>query len=185
MRSRKLTADEMRAESRRLYRNISARMKNIRGQETPVLNNALDRFRTLQETYIRYTSKMDESTLRKYYRDLKYIDNLKSSTVAGAIAAKKAVDERLSFKDQFTEKQWKKIENVYNKLVENNALLDRFKYDLEKAIGTRVKSRKGVDAIIEEIERAYGTAYEEFYDDDDALAIQFTENLSNIFDKYF
>lgn len=171
-------------ESRKLYRNLSRRIKAIQSQETPVADYAVKDFRELQEKYPRKLADMNDKQLREYYRDLRYISGLKTSTVKGALEAAKTFNPIVEKLRVFSPKTEDKFWKIYGKLFENNALLEKFKYEVFESIQTQLYGGLDVDDIIQNIEEAYQEAQEEGANADEQ-SILFTSKLDDIWNEYF
>lgn len=147
---------------RRLYRRISSRIKNV--EKLDLINtgySAVRDFKKLYQTYGSPKKSMDDKTLRSMYRDLKYIDRLKTSTVKGAKIAhenfKEIEGELGSFSPNTREKFW----SVYNKLYERTgSLIEYFKYDAFSNILNEMYSGANIDDIVDDLYKRYLTDIE-------------------------
>ena len=153
---------ELRQEFSKLLKNVSRRVANIERRGDTAFQYGATSFREFEEKIGKNCRKYSDEELRDYYRDLSYISSLKSSTVKGAERAKKNFEPIYNILRQssptLNEKFWK----IYGKLVESNALFDKYKYDLISAIMLEgVIRAQDEDEVVKNISEIYREAYEE------------------------
>lgn len=137
-------------------------------------------------------SSLTEEELRTVYRDIAYIGNLKSTTVAGAYKAQRMylpIQEKLqALSPDVRRRFWA----IYSKIIETNALMEQFKYELmEQNIDYLYSGQIDEDFIVNKIYELYdeiveqvGSGYgdeEDEKDVDKKIARLFTSKLDSIF----
>lgn len=188
MESTDLTKEELLKEVRRLRKNIGGRIKKIDALNIDLNRSASKDFKKFLQTYKNIGKDTTEKELRSAYRDLKYIDQLKTSTVKGA---KKAYED---FKDVeglvniLSPGKQKEFWDVYQKLYEvSGGMAERFKYDVfSEVINAEIQ---GVD--MEELALKITELYEKVYErtkfgngTDDELELRFTKSLGKFLEFY-
>ena len=165
MRSENLEREELIREVARLNRNLSNRLKNVSKipPEYRLKNDALSKYNELQDKTDKKPKEMSDKELRTYYRDLKYISSLKTSTVKGAENAAlnfKDLERKLEISSSVLRDE---IWELYGKLYEANpAVVEKFKYNIFDLINTQVlDSYKPTDIYLDEIINALQKAYGE------------------------
>lgn len=177
MKSRELTREEMLEDSRRIYSNLSKRLKRIQKIENAP-EYALLRFRELQENSPRDIRKLNDKELRAYYRQLKYINSLKSASVKGALSVASKwspVKEKLNSLSRDKEaKFW----SVYGKLYEETGISNRFKYDVFENISARMMQGEDAEDILNSILELYKELKSENPEEsEDDFSIRFSNEL--------
>ena len=81
---KQLTRQEKLTESRKLLKNILQRTKNIERRGLTSAFYAVNSFNELRKSLPKDISVLSDKELNNLYRDLKYINNLKTSYVKGA-----------------------------------------------------------------------------------------------------
>lgn len=153
---------ELRQEFSRLLKNVSRRVANIERRRATAFQYAATSFREFEKKIGKKWRELSDEELRDYYRDLTYISNLKSSTLKGATQAKKNFEPIYNILNQSSPTLKEKFWKIYGKLVENNALLEKYKYDLFDAIMVEgVIRAQNEDDVIKSINEIYREAYEE------------------------
>lgn len=164
MRVENLNREELIGEVARLNRNLSRRLKNISKipNDYRLENDALSKYEKLKNETNKTPSKMSDKELRSYYRDLKYIDSLKTASYKGAVSAAnnfKSFEKHMSYLSPNTrDKLW----GIYGKLYERHGdVIDRFKYNIfdlidRKVIGGDMDDESLLNNIISAFENAYG-----------------------------
>lgn len=143
-------------ESQRLYKNLSRRMTNIMKYGDKASQHAVSKWKEFNDEFPeRITKRLEPKKLVSIYRDLKYINALKTSTVKGAIRTKKVfvpVKEKLNVLSKSSQdKFW----DIYSKLYEHTTTMERFKYELFDTIIDYVYEGIDEDKAVIDIIRAY------------------------------
>lgn len=134
MKASNLNANELAKDIRRIEKNLKQRVAHIEAHEDLPQFGA-ESFRKFEDRLHRKLdgkplSSLTEEELRSLHRDIRYINDLKSTSIRGAEIARDKylpIKERLEalspeLRDRFRE--------AYNKLVGENKLLEQFKYDI-------------------------------------------------------
>ena len=116
--SSELTEEQLVKEIRRVNKNLSRRLDRIEKRGLEVSTFALNKYKDFKEKLPigRELRKLDKKQLQSLYRDVKYISNLKSSTVKGALATKnkfEPIRDRLNNPDDIV--YLNRHNNKYNK----------------------------------------------------------------------
>lgn len=168
-------------ESRRIYRNLSKRMRRIQGlsdlQDIP--DYAFYKFRELQENTPRDIRTLNDEELLQYYRDLKYISGLKSSTVKGAKSIQNKWEPVREILNTLSKDTKDKFWSVYKRLYEEGGVRERFKYEVFGNTISRMLQGTDVDRIKDDITKLYDSLIKEGVDDDE-LPIRFSEGLNEL-----
>lgn len=195
-----LSLKEMRQEIYRLRRELRADLKEVRElsrtSSLTIPQDALKHMRDLEKRTTKSkggtaVSHMGERELRNLYRDLEYVRGLKSSTPEGASKSAITWQPVKEFLDSTTEETRDKFWEVYNKLVSNRYLEEKFKYEIFEIL--RQQTEYGNLSDIDESAMAQLVSklddfYEEFtmYYGDDASDFSrnaFKSGFSDIFSQ--
>ena len=139
-------------ENQRLLKNIKRRVKTLESKYGETI--ATKKFASLKN---KTTRNLSAKELREQRRDLLYINNLKTSTVRGFKSFKKnfeSIAERMTNKD-FKDLFW----DIYGKMVEENKLLEKYKYELFDSIEELINDGINEDKIIEKLHDLYNEDY--------------------------
>lgn len=180
------TPDETKQEIRKLIRNIGRRVKNIEELGFIAPQYATRKFHELTDNR-KSLSDMTEKELNTLYRDLKYVDNLKSSTVKGAIDVGRNFEPIKQDLDTLSESTKKKFWEIYEKFYERTAgTAEAYKYIIfEQNIDEIFSGNTDVDDIVNKLIEAYDKSLMETGgDDENAMRIRFSSNLEDIFGNY-
>lgn len=174
---------------RRLEKNVRARVKEIEEREDLPQFGA-ESFRKyekrvqnfLKEKDATRLSQLSEAQLAIISRDIRYLNQLKSTSIKGAIQAKEMylpIKERL---DVLSPEQRHKFWETYNKVVERYAGMDKFKYDIQGVIIDSVYDGEEVDSVVNKIFEQYDTVLEGLGDEatDEKIKIRFTSKLKSL-----
>lgn len=178
-----LTPAEMRKESKRLIKNISARISRIEGLGSSAPQYAVNRFRQLEQNLPAKLTDLSDSQLRTLYRDLRYIENLKSSSVKGAkeVAVKfEPIKEKL---DALSPTTKKKFWEIYGKLYERTSgTMENFKYELFAANIDYIYGGQEVDKAVMDIIEEYDKTLEYLGGNanDEEIKLLFTQKLRSL-----
>ena len=146
-----LTRDEYIKEIKKLRKEIGARVRRIEaGESLPQF--ASERYRELTSQIRGKLSNYSLNELKDVYRDMYEIGQMKTSTVAGA--------KRYNYIVGMD----KNVRKLYNKLVEENALFEHFKYDILEFIDKWMNKGKSEAEIAEQLRSEYEGSRREFED---------------------
>lgn len=154
-----LAGKDLRREFSKEFRNVQRRMVNIERRSETASQIAVNKFKEFRKSLPSDWRFATDEDLRKYFSDLRYISNLKSATVKGAVRTKARfgpIERELEFVSPLLkEKFWAS----YQKLVEENILLEKYKYEIMDAVKTAVVNQaQEPDEILRVINELYHTA---------------------------
>lgn len=184
MESKRLTKEEYIKEIKRLYRNISNRLKVVEAQGFGS--------REATENFKRATEKIDPHRLVKsikaledkevvnLYRDLSYINSLKSSYIIGNKEYTEfwqPIKEKIELlSDSTKSKLWEMYDRIYN----ISPLYERFKYTIiATATEQAYSGNTDPEAFAEKIEELYNEIMQDggYSMSDEEFTIKFNEKL--------
>lgn len=179
---------EMIDEIRKIERKVIRRIKRIE-QRKDLPQFGAESFRKFEKRVWNKTegkplSTLSESELRTILRDVRYLDNLKSTSIRGATQAKKVylpVKDKLEALSKTTQN---KFWELYDKIVERFELMNRFKYELYSSAidyiyGGQTDTDKAVQQIFDEYDKIATETGMTL--DDKPFRISFTKRLEEIF----
>lgn len=186
--------DELLKESRLLYQQLNREFRLIEKEKTPVLKDAYNRFHQFKKDF-KYAdfSKYSDKMVKDLYRDLKYIQGLKSSTLEGAKESVETFGDTKKFLESLSQEKQKQFWDIYNRAYKNLSptLIERFKYDVFGVVSNEMLLGQNIDDIFEKIQEAFDNAYEEGYTEVEQgelfaenLELLFSDSFENLFDKY-
>ena len=203
MQGTKINKEDLLKENRRLYRNISKRLEKVREQAFAP-DTAIRHFENIRKTYGTNFTKLSKQELLNLYRDLSYINNLKSSTVSGATSSNTIrMDEAKQLIEPLSEATKEKFWEIYEKLYKESVLFENFKYDIISNAAILFIQGEDPDEIERRIEELYTrfvksnpqtTAEEQKQYMEEMLRkmsneglddVSFTDEFDDIFDEYF
>lgn len=129
-------------------------MRDIGKSKEPLLRDAYNRFQKFKKDF-RYQdfSKYTDTMVKEIHRDLNYIDNLKTSTLEGAIRASQTFgrtrDILSSFSQEKQQEFWKIFNEAYGKLAPE--LIERVKYEVFNVVTTEMLLGQDMSTIVEEL----------------------------------
>ena len=182
-----LSDKELRKESRKLINSLSKRISNIEVLGDSAPQYAVNNFRRLQETIPKSLDKLKGKELRNLYRDLRYINSLKSSTVKGAKEVQKTfepIKEKLDvLSPQLKDKFWEIYEKFYDIA---GGTAEHFKYELFDANIDFIYSGNDTEKIVHDIIEEYNKSYKELgeFATDENVKILFSSKLNELRKKY-
>lgn len=151
----------------RLNNNLKRRIRNIE-QSTETYKFSADKYNKLDKSL----RGKDKQQLKDLFRDLLYIDNLKTSRFTGAVEANKTygkIEKNLTslspkLKDEF----W----DAYGRIYENygGAITEKYKYIFWEAVSQRQYSGESVDDIVKGIIEKFDRKWENYGGDDFAIS---------------
>lgn len=130
MKAENLSRNELRKETRRVLKNISRRIARIDALENAP-RYAVNRFREIEKNVPSRLTQLSENDLRNLYRDLIYVNRLKSSTVKGAKEVEKTFEPIARKIEELPEEQRKKVFKVYEMFYGSvGGIASHYKYEV-------------------------------------------------------
>lgn len=153
MKANQLKGEYLLKEVEDLYEELNDRIYEIEKAGYSLKKDASHKFRELQKKVPDNFSELSDKELRSIYRELKYIDDLKTSRLQGAEEA------QIMYKDiehivnnlgpQIQKRFWKLYDNLYER---NQAAALAYKYDILNALATSVEKSRSKKADMQRIE---------------------------------
>lgn len=185
MKASNLNANELAKDIRRIEKNLKQRVAHIEAREDLPQFGA-ESFRKFEEKLHRkldgnLLSSLTEAELRTLHRDIRYINDLKSTSIKGAEMAR---DKYIPVKDKLdalSPEIRNKFWEIYGKLVDENRLLEQFKYDIMGADINLIYGGTQADEIVDTIRELYDTTLEELGRNatDEDIKVLFTSKLES------
>ena len=128
--------------------------------------------------------KLDKKQLQSFYRDIKYISNLKSSTVKGALATKNKFEPIRDRLNTLSKTQQEKFWEIYGKFYETNATMEKFKYEIFNESIDEVFGATETDKIVQDIIDEYNETLKDLGSEADVEQIRkklFTNKLDKMY----
>ena len=186
--------DELLKESRLLYQKLNRQIKAIDKSQKPLLRDATNRFKEFKKDF-KYNdlSKYSDTMLKNAYRDLKYIDDLKSSTLEGAEEATRTFGTTKQFLDTLSQTKQKEFWDIYEKAYKNlmPSLVDKYKYEMFGILTNEMMLGQDTEEIFSKIQEAFDTAYEIGGSEEEKgelfaenLKLLFSDSFDELFDQY-
>lgn len=186
--------DELLKESRLLYQKLNREARAISKSKQPLLRDAYNRFQQLKED-IDYNQLSNYSDLmvKNIYRDLKYIESLKSSTLEGAIEAAQTFGDTKRFLDSLSPQKREEFWGIYNRAYKNLRpdLIERFRYNIFGVLTNEMVLGQDSEEIFAQIKEAFDEAYESGKSEEEQgeifaekLELLFSDAFEEIFDLY-
>ena len=153
--------EQLLKETEELYSKLEKQIQDIEESGKYLHKDARSHFRDLQQKYPEDITTLNEKDLRSLNRELRQIDELKSSTLAGAEQAYEMygdIEEMIeSFGPRIKEKFWEAYDRIYgNKEIAANL----YKYDVLREMATEVYKSRSKKKTLEEIEESIVKALE-------------------------
>ena len=177
------TRADLEKEVKRLYRNVSRRIEKVRALENAPTYAVKD-FDEATKNYTGRTSKMSMQELLNLERDLEYIDNLKTSSVKGALKAKetfKPIADKLETYSKDTQYQFWAL---YGKFMETLNVMDKYKYDVMDVVMDYTTAGVSVDEAVKEMQKKFDTIIEERGRFDSYASKMYFQSLKKLFEKH-
>lgn len=174
----------MRKESRRLIKNLSRRIARIEGLGASAPQYAVTHYRELEKRIPSKLTQLSDKELQTLYRDLRYINSLKSSTVKGALQTQKTFEPIKENLETLSKDKQRAFWEIYGKVYERTSgTMENFKYVLFETNIDYILSGQDVDTAVEEIIDEYNKSLEEMgsYGTDEDFKLLFTSRLKNLF----
>ena len=130
----------MRKENQRLMHNLKRRIKRIGNSYVQGLKAYKD---------VKWTTRgLSPEELRRNQRRLEYLNSLKTTTVKGF---KQFKEEWSDIMNSLDKEQQNEFFEIYNKIIEENALFEKFKYEM---LSTYAKYKKWFNGDKDTLHRA-------------------------------
>ena len=182
---------ELIKEIQRLERNIRKRVEHIESREDLPQFGA-ESFRKYEK---RKANKLDkkrltslsEKDLTTLYRDIKYLNDLRSLNIKGAEYAKEKYLPIKNMLETFSPDMREKFKEAYSKLVSNYALTDKyFKYEVQGAeMELMLSGQSNTDEIYRRIKELFDeTLFENPDANETELRVLFADKLKNISQRF-
>ncbi len=166
----------------KLVRDLSERVEKIEGLGNSAPQYATQAFRNLDIP--ENLEDLSEEKLQTLYRDLKYIDNLKTSTLQGAINAQQTWEPIKDKLDILSPKTQNKFWDIYNKITDRfGGTYINYKYTIMETVEDYLFGHTNldidIDRAIDQIMEKYDETLEELGSkaDDENTSILFTSKL--------
>ena len=183
-----LTKEELLKEVRRLKKNVGSRINNIDALGIALEKSASTDYKKFLKEYKILGKSTPEKVLRNEYRDLRYIDQLKTSTVKGAREAFENFADISGMLDALSRTERDKFWEIYKRFYETSGgMAERFKYEVFEAIIDAQYSGMDADEFSENLNKIFDQVYGESKGaggTDAELELLFTEKLADILKSY-
>ena len=177
------TRADLEKEVKRLYRNVSRRIEKVRALENAPTYAVKD-FDEATKNYTGRTSKMSMQELLNLERDLEYIDNLKTSSVKGALKAKETFKPIADKLEKFSKDTQYQFWALYGKFMETLNVMDKYKYDVMDIVMDYTTAGVSVDEAVKEMQKKFDTIIEERGGFDSYASKMYFQSLKNLFEKH-
>lgn len=148
-----LSEKEMRKEVSRLKKNISRRLDRIAKKPDTLSQFSVKKYKEIEN--LNDLKNLNAEQVRVLYRDLKYVNSLKSATVKGAYEAKQNFEEIRNHLDTLSQEKQDEFWSTYQKALEESPLYKNYKYEVFEHIIDSMFEGQGSDKIINDIIEAY------------------------------
>lgn len=177
------TRADLEKEVKRLYRNVSRRIEKVRALENAPTYAVKD-FDEATKNYTGRTSKMSMQELLNLERDLEYIDNLKTSSVKGALKAKETFKPIADKLEKFSKDTQYQFWALYGKFMETLNVMDKYKYDVMDVVMDYTTAGVSVDEAVKEMQKKFDTIIEERGGFDSYASKMYFQSLKKLFEKH-
>lgn len=190
----KASSDDIKELKRQLkitIEDLRKRLQQIEERQDGASQFAVNKFKELEKMLPKDVLKMrDISKIKTLYRDVKYISNLKTSTIKGAENAQNILDPAIERVRQYGGKEAETMMwAAYEKLAGETNLFERFKYEIIDLISeTQVAGKNTID-VLNDIYSMFNKTVrklevEERYTDEN-LQTEFSSKLDRLRRRYF
>lgn len=177
------TRADLEKEVKRLYRNVSRRIEKVRALENAPTYAVKD-FDEATKNYTGRTSKMSMQELLNLERDLEYIDNLKTSSVKGALKAKETFKPIADKLEKFSKDTQYQFWALYGKFMETLNVMDKYKYDVMDVVMDYTTAGVSVDEAVKEMQKKFDDIIEERGGFDSYASKMYFQSLKKLFEKH-
>ena len=179
-----LSDKELKKEIKRYTDKLRKRIKRIRVLGDKAMQDAVAKFDEYINNRKKITPKTERAELLSYYRQLRYIDSLKSSTVKGALATKNKFEPIRDRLNTLSKTQQEKFWEIYGKLYETNATMEKFKYEIFNESIDEVFGATETDKIVQDIIDEYNETLKDLGSEADTEQIR-KKLFTNKIDKMY
>lgn len=152
----------MRKETGILIKSLKARIANVEKLGSSAPKHAVNLFRDLEKRIPKRLKTLSDKELRTLYRDLRYINALKSSTVRGAKKAQKTFEPIKSTLETLSKSSQDKFWEVYGRMFERlGGTLENYKYEIMNADIDYILQGQDVDQTTKELIKKFDETLEE------------------------
>lgn len=177
MRTSQMSDKELSKEIQRLYKNVSRRISRIEKRQNTASQTATSKFYLFKEKFPYTLKEYNRKEKEKIYNTLRTINDLKTSTVKGAIKQKQNF-EKVDRAFQGLNNEQKEIaREIINDLLDNNKLLKGFKYDVMSVVAAQIRNNITPEEIFQNINYLYDEATMESADIDEDIDDIFLSKL--------
>ena len=177
-----LSDKELKKEIKRYTDKLRKRVKRIRNLGDEAMQDAVYKFDEYMQNRQKITPKTTRKELESYYRKLKYVESLKSSTVKGAReSAKTAMPVLKALKSLSQEKQ-KTFWNIYERMLNQSSIFENFKYEIWGTGIDLLFQGEDITEIVQSMIEEYDNLVKELGSmaDDETIKILYTERLQQL-----
>lgn len=164
MKYERLTREGQLQEIRRLWKNLKRRTANITAAGGDLPTTAVDAVNELKRTLPPTFAEMSDADLTKTLRQMRYIDQLKGSSVRGAKEVRARWTPIQNRLDDMSEEQRNDVWAIYSDLYNYNPTLQRFRYEIINMIIDKQFAGYTRSQTYEEIKKMYTDAEREAYE---------------------
>ena len=178
-----MSKSELIKETRRYYKNLKSRIKNVEKLNLSASRQTVKQFREFEKRFPKKLSKLPEKDIRTLYRDVRYLNSLKTSTVKGAKFTQEKFEPIREKLNALSKSKQEKFWEIYNKLYEITSTMEHFKYELFDTNIDYIYGGEDVDKAVKDIIEQYNTTLEELGGEasDEEIKLLFTSRLQDIF----
>lgn len=177
------TRADLEKEVKRLYKNVSRRIERVRALEDAPTYAVKD-FDEATKNFSGSTKGMTMKDLLDLERDLEYINDLKTSSVKGALKAKETFKPIADKLDNFSKTTKDKFWELYGKFMETVNIMDKYKYNVMDIVMDYTTAGISVEKAIKEMQDKFDTIIEERGGFDDNASKMYFQSLKNLFEKH-
>ncbi len=159
MKAENLSQKELQKETRKLLTNLSKRITRIEGLENAP-QYAVNRFREIEKNVPSRLTQLSEKDLRNLYRDLRYVNRLKSSTVKGAKEVENVFEPIKRKIESLSHENQRKVFGIYERFFETvGGLASHYKYEVLDYATEALQSFGGEDEALVNLIKAFDEIY--------------------------
>lgn len=177
------TRADLEKEVKRLYKNVSRRIERVRALEDAPTYAVKD-FDEATKNFSGSTKGMTMKDLLDLERDLEYINDLKTSSVKGALKAKETFKPIADKLDTFSKTTKDKFWELYGKFMETLNIMDKYKYDVMDIVMDYTTAGVSVDEAVEEMQKKFDTIIEERGGFDNRASKIYFQSLKDLFKQH-
>lgn len=174
------TRADLEKEVKRLYKNVSRRIERVRALEDAPTYAVKD-FDEATKNFSGSTKGMTMKDLLDLERDLEYINDLKTSSVKGALKAKETFKPIADKLDTFSKSTKDKFWELYGKFMETVNIMDKYKYNVMDVVMDYTTAGVSVDKAMEEMQKKFDTIIEERGGFDNNASKMYFQSLKDLF----